>query len=192
MKINKFFTKLINLTLIFISITTYFAGCKSTKVQEEPKPEQKIEEEIKKEVKTDDEYKRSTKEVSNVSYEEFQNDKKIILQKIEELSEIMQNYNFNEWVKYIDDGSIDYWSTSTNLTKASKRLPIKGLRLRTLQDYFKHVFIPARKNRKVEEIRYIDKSNIKAVQVKDDTDVVFYNFKKINGDWIVILPKLDN
>ena len=104
----------------------------------------------------------------------------------------MADYNYSEWVKYIDDNSISYWSNQSNLIKASKRLPVKGLRLRTLQDYFKYVFVPARKNHEVEEIRYIDKGKIKAVQVKDETDVVYYNFQKINGEWTVVLPELEN
>ena len=182
---NKFFTKV--LSFFLLAFPFIFVNCKSTKIQEQKEPEQIQEPQI-----IDDEYERSTKEVSNVSYEEFQADKKIILKKIDELSVIMENVDYNKWTKYIDNNSLKYWSNPANLVKASKRLPIKGLRLRTLQDYFKFVFIPARENRTVEEIRYIDKGKIKAVQVKDETDVVYYNFQKINNDWIVILPELEN
>ena len=188
MNINKQILKISLLSIFSLAICIFFQSCNSTKVKE---PEPILQEEKAPPV-IDDEYQRSTKEVSDVSYEEFQADKKIILQKIEELSVIMADYNYSEWVKYIDGNSISYWSNQSNLIKASKRLPVKGLRLRTLQDYFKYVFVPARKNHEVEEIRYIDKGKIKAVQVKDETDVVYYNFQKINGEWTVVLPELEN
>ena len=57
--------------------------------------------------------------------------------------------------------------------------------------YFKYVFIPARKNRKVDEIRYISKNYVKAVQVKKDKSiVVYYYFVRENNEWLVHIPEL--
>ena len=67
----------------------------------------------------------------------------------------------------------------------------KTIQLNGIGDYFKHVFIPSRKRSNVDEIRYISKTNIKAVEVKDDgSTVVYYQFVKVNGKWLVHIPTL--
>lgn len=101
----------------------------------------------------------------------------------------MAERNFNAWLKYIDKESIEYYSNPKNLTSSSKRLPQK-IKLSNLNDYFTYVFIPSRKGRSVEEIRYISRDSVKAVQVREDRDIVYYNFIRENGKWMVNLPEL--
>ena len=126
-----------------------------------------------------------------VTKSEFEEDKAAILAIIEELAEIMEEEDFNAWMNYISKDSKTYYSNPKNIRKAQKKLPDKTLQLYGIKDYFKHVFIPARKNRRVDEIRYISKSYVKAVQVKDDSSiVVYYYFIKENGKWIVHIPEL--
>lgn len=164
----------------------------------EPAPEPKKESEPPKIVVIveDEEFNRSTSEV-DVTKETFSADKAAILEMIDKMIPIMESANFNEWVKCVDQKSRSYWSNRVNLTAASKRLPNKQVKLRNLNDYFKYVFIPSRKGRKVEEIRYVTTDNIKAVQIKPNAndskeiqDVVYYNFVKINGEWLIRLPPL--
>ncbi|MDE5898175.1 MAG: hypothetical protein K2H09_02760, partial [Treponemataceae bacterium] len=125
-----------------------------------------------------------------ITKEEFSSDKKQILEIIKELSGIMDDYNYSAWLKYIDDESKAYWSNPANLKNASKRLPVKNLRLNNLSDYFRYVFVPSRKGRTIEEIRYISRNTIKAVHVNGDQDIVFYYFTKQNGKWFVRIPPL--
>ena len=79
-----------------------------------------------------------------------------------------------------------------NLHKISTRLPIKGIKVESLEDYFKYVFIQSRIGRQIDEIRYISDTSIKAVQVRDQQDIVFYYFHKINGEWKLHLPPLED
>lgn len=137
----------------------------------------------------DEEFTRSTHDVV-ITKEEFSSDKKQILEIIKELSGIMDDYNYSAWLKYIDDESKAYWSNPANLKNASKRLPVKNLRLNNLSDYFRYVFVPSRKGRTIEEIRYISRNTIKAVHVNGDQDIVFYYFTKQNGKWFVRIPPL--
>ena len=96
-----------------------------------------------------------------------------------------------EWMKYIDPASIKYYSTPANIRKAQKKLPDKTIVLNGIGDYFKYVFIPSRKRSEVKEIRYISKTNIKAVNVKDDGSViVYYQFVKVDNKWLVHIPTL--
>ena len=141
-----------------------------------------------------EEYLRSTNDLSiddSVTLKEFEEDKAAILKVIEELSVIMETKNANEWLKYLEPNSINYYSTPANLIKVQKKLPNKTIHLRNIGDYFNYVFIPSRQRSKVDEIRYISKTNIKAVQVKDDKSiVVYYYFTKVDGKWLVHLPPL--
>ena len=150
----------------------------------EPVPEEKP-------AAADDEYLRSVNSM-DISKDTFAEDKRQIMEIISRLSEIMQNYDYNGWISYIDDESRLYWSNPNNLRKASKMLPVKGLKLNNLNDYFTYVFCPSRKGRSVDEIRYISKTNVKAVQVQEDTDVIYYYFQKSDGKWLIHLPPLSN
>lgn len=148
-------------------------------------------------VEIDDEYLRSINEIEtedeSVSVEEFNDDKAAILAIIDELSGIMENFEFEKWKSFISPASIEYYSNPANLRKAQKKLPDKQIQLKGLRDYFKYVFIPSRKVSKVEEIRYISKNYIKAVEVREeeDTTVVYYYFVKENGNWKVKLPEVN-
>lgn len=140
-------------------------------------------------VQNDDEYHRSVNDIE-VTKETFAEDKTEIMKIISELASIMTDGDYNSWIKYIDSESVKYWSNPQNLGKASKMLPVKGLRMNNLHDYFTYVFVPSRKGRQVDEIRYISKESVKAVQVSGSTDIVYYYFTKINGTWLVHIPPL--
>ncbi|MDE7292478.1 MAG: hypothetical protein K2N58_10610 [Treponemataceae bacterium] len=196
---------ILTLTAVFFLFSIW--GCKSTE-QEETQPEKKIEApETPAETPTppappveeDSEYKRSIGTEKDISFDTFSTDKAAIIKKISELNVIMANKDYNSWLKYIDPASREYWSQASHLAKASEKLPKNlkgtGTKLRTLQDYFTYVFIPARRGRQIDEIRYNSKDSIKAVQVSQKDDgtrgiIIYYNFTKQDGDWKVYIPEL--
>lgn len=142
----------------------------------------------------DEEYLRSTNNLSSdqiVTKEEFADDKSEILRIIEELQDVMNDEDAKTWLTYIAPDSIKYYSNPANIRKAQKKLPNKTIVLNGIGDYFKYVFIPSRKRSEVKEIRYISKTNIKAVDVKSDGSlIVYYQFVKINNKWLVHIPTL--
>ena len=134
---------------------------------------------------------RSVNDV-DITRETFNEDKAEIMQIISDLAKIMAQSNYKQWLTYIDRESIQYWSNKQNLQRASRKLPTKGLQMNTLQDYFTYVFVPSRRGREVDEIRYDSKTDVKAVQMREDTDVIYYYFNKINGKWFVHIPPIEN
>lgn len=161
-------------------------------LQEEPEVVEVVAAEPIQASKTDDaEYERSTTNVS-VTKETFVEDKARILKIIEDLDIYMKNGDFKGWVGYLDAQSYQYWSKKPNLTKAAQRLPKKGLRLNSIEDYFKFVFIPARRGHTVDEIRYDTTTEVNVVQVDADKDIVYYNFHKVGDKWKLVLPKNPN
>ena len=135
------------------------------------------------------EYARSTAKVS-VSQETFEADKRRIMSMISDLDVYMETGDYKGWSNCLSEESRTYWSKPQNLRKAAAKLPISGIKLNNMEDYFNYVFIPARKGRKVEEIRYVTETQVKAVQVEEDVDMVFYHFKKVDGKWRLFLPKI--
>ncbi|MCR4822398.1 MAG: hypothetical protein K5873_05950 [Treponema sp.] len=206
MKISNFVNNslLLSLGLVFSAALLSCGTTKVAEVVEEPVQEaEPVVEEVVQELPpvveepvvqapVDDEYSRSVGDVS-VSRDTFLDDKGKVLRIIKQLDGIMKDMDYKSWLPYVDDESIQYWSKSSNLKAAQKRLPVKGLRLKNLQDYFKFVFVPARAGREVTEIRYISDKYIKAIQTQDDqSDIVYYYFNKINGNWMVHIPPIDN
>lgn len=155
-------------------------------------PQAEVQQQVSTE--SDEEYERSTAAV-DITKEEFSADKKEILKIISELSAIMEKSDYASWRTYIDPDSISYWSDIKNLSKAARRLPVnpkkplEQQRLNNLEDYFKYVFVRSRKGRTIEEIRYISRNSVKAVQVEGERDIVYYNFIRIDGKWMVSIPK---
>ena len=194
--------------MIIFAVGVSFFSCSTTKEAVEIQPQEEvpevveeiedeyIEEDPIEEVSDgqDDEYLRSIDELESeetISKQEFTDDKTAILNTIEELSVIMEEQDVDAWIKYIEPASLTYYSNPANLRKAQKKLPNKMIELKNIGDYFKYVFIPSRKRSQVDEIRYISRSTIKAVEVKEDySTVVYYYFTKINERWYVHLPTL--
>lgn len=140
---------------------------------------------------SDDEYMRSIAALDDsksVSKKEFEDDKHRILEIISDLAIIMETKDTLSWLDYIDEPSKEYYKNPVNLRKAQRKLPNKLIELKNIQDYFFYVFIPARKNSHIDEIRYVSKTHVKAVQVREDSDAIYYEFKKENGKWLIYLP----
>lgn len=149
----------------------------------EPEPELSLEEQ---------EFLRSTEALGDgaVSIDTFTQDKKSVLETIDKLAVIMKNNDYNGWLKYVSPNSKIYWTNPRNLKEVGKKLPVKGLKISSLRDYFRYIFVPARAGHQVDEIRYISDTWVKAVQVQEDRDIVFYTFEKIDGKWLLKLDTL--
>ena len=145
-------------------------------------------------VEQEDEFTRSTSalgEGTSVTKDVFQEDKKEIMYIIEQLSDAMKTLDYGKWRSYIDPDSAAYWSDPRKLKKAADRLPIKGLSLESLQDYFKFVFIPSRAGRKVDEILIFQTHRSKRYRTtKEILSMIFYK-KIINGWFSYHLWKVD-
>ena len=103
----------------------------------------------------------------------------------------MEKEDVEAWLKYVDKDSKTFYSNPANIRKVNKKLPNKAIVLNGIGDYFKYVFIPSRKNREITEIRYISKTNTKAVQVNEDDSITrYYQFIKVNGKWYVQLDRV--
>ena len=199
--------------LFALIIGVCLVSCGSAPVEEDVKPEAPVVEETKttdeiedvedevelinedvKAEEDEEEYLRSTQALSAeelVTKDEFAEDKAEILRIIKELQKVMEKEDVEEWLSYVDTASKNFYSNPVNIRKVNKKLPNKAIVLNGIGDYFKYVFIPSRKNREITEIRYISKTNTKAVQVNEDKSITrYYQFIKVNGKWYVKLDRV--
>lgn len=198
------YTKLLFISVLLCAAGLWLQSCKTTEAAvtdkaskaelQDGRSTQKTDEpKVIVQTPEDEEYSRSTSALTggtSVSFDEFQRDKAAVLAVIADLDKSMKKHDYGLWRTYLTPASITYWSNKLNLQVIATKLPKKGLTLRTLGDYFSHVFIPSRIDRKVSEIRYISPTEVKAVEVDDDKDIIYYEFEKINGRWLVKLPIL--
>lgn len=159
-----------------------------------PEPEPEPEPEPVKELTPEEqEFLRSTVALNGegqVTIDTFTKDKQEILDTIDKLADIMKTGNYRGWLGYVSPESREYWSNPKHLKEIEGKLPVKGLKISGMQDYFKYIFVPARSGHRVEEIRYVSDSLVKAVQVQKNRDIVFYTFEKVNNKWLLKLDTL--
>lgn len=158
----------------------------------EPEPEAPVEPELS------EEYLRSISNLSGedaviVSPEVFEEDKNQIFMIINELDRIMKKKDFDGWLSHLTPDSAEYWSNRHNLLELSRHLfSTDDFHINNIREYFEFFFIPARRGRLVDEIRYVTPDLVKVVQYKNKTDVIYYFFEKQDGVWKLKLDTLNN
>lgn len=173
-------------------------ACESVPVIEEPaEPEPEPEPEpVAEEI--DDEYHRSISSLSGdeafyISPEVFEEDKNQIFKVINDLDRVMKKKDFDSWLTYLTPESAEYWSNRHNLLELSRHMFSGGdFHINNIREYFELFFIPARRGRLVDEIRYVTPDYVKVVQYKNKTDVIYYFFEKQDGEWKLKLDTLNN
>ncbi|MBR4374037.1 MAG: hypothetical protein IKP49_06735 [Treponema sp.] len=128
--------------------------------------------------------------VNNTELSLSESDKNEINQLISEIDVIMKEKRFDDWLNYIDKKSKAYWSKRSNLKNAQERMPVEGIELNSLEDFFNHVFIPARENCEIHEVRYISGTQVKCIEIRNNKDVIIYYLNKTNGKWLISIPPL--
>lgn len=143
-----------------------------------------------------EEYIRSTSNLADddlviVPPEVFEEDKDQIFYIIDNLANIMKKKDAQAWIAYLCPESYEYWSNRHNLLELSRNLyATDSPRINNIKEYFELFFIPARRGRVVDEIRYVTPDYVKVVQYKNNTDIIYYFFEKVDGEWKLWLDTL--
>lgn len=145
----------------------------------------------------DEEYLRSVGNLSGegvavIPYEVFEEDKNQIFVIINDLDRIMKKKDFNSWFNYLTPESQEYWSNKHNLQQLSLYISASGgFKINNIREYFETFFIPSRRGRIVDEIRYVTPDYVKVVQYTEQTDIIYYFFEKCDGEWKLWLDTLN-
>jgi len=186
----KYFIRL----FLILSSVLLLVSCESTEQPASNEPVAEVNKEVAQPQVENEEYTKAVSKLSGetVTISEYEADLAAIQAVMGELDSIMTKKDYQKWMSYVDPDSITYWKNPAHLAKVSTQLPRKDVKVKNLMDYFNYIFIPSRVNHKVEHIRYINSTSVKAVQVKEDeSEVVYYNFVKRKAKWMVQLPTLE-
>ena len=116
-----------------------------------------------------------------------------IQQFIINLNQIIRNRNYNSWRTALSQEYYDRISSPEFLQEISDRPIMRNQRivLRTPQDYFNNIVVPARASNRVDEhvddIEYISRDRVKAYTIDPHGErVLLYDLEKIENSWKII------
>jgi len=104
---------------------------------------------------------------------------------IRNLNEIIQNEDYQSWLMYLSNAYVEKTSDPEYLKEQSQKplLRKNKVNLRNLQDYFIYVVVPSRTQAKLDEIEFIDESQIKAFAMIGDTRALLYLLVREDSKW---------
>ena len=119
-------------------------------------------------------------------------DKEIAKSEIEEvvkkLNEITAKKDYGRWRYWLSTEYKKEFSKPEVLKKASEGLPsnLKGKQLKSIEDFFYYVFVPARQNGRVDDIEYLTPTRVRVFKIEPKRTLIFYNLEKIDNRWLLV------
>ncbi len=152
------------------------------KQKKKPQTEKKAKPEPKKEVIAEFEGVSITKE----TYVKTKSEIEIV---VDELNHITAKKDYLKWLQYISEDYKKAYSNPVRLKAVSEALPIKGIQLKSLRDYFLYVFVPSRQNIHVDDITFVSPTRVEVIMNRNGSTLLVYNIEKVENGWELIPPK---
>jgi len=109
---------------------------------------------------------------------------------VEKLNRITATKDYAQWTTFLSEEYKQQYSQPLTLRKVSEALPVKGIKLKSLRDYFMYVFVPSRQNVRVDDIRFVSPTRVDVIMKQANVSLLVYGLENINGSWKLIPPKL--
>lgn len=108
---------------------------------------------------------------------------------VDDLNKITLDRDYTRWLGYTSEEYRDVFSGRDVLDQVSASLPTKGVRLRTLQDYFNYVFVPSRQNMRVDDIQFVSPTRVYVImEIAPSSPAAIYILEKTPSGWKLV-PK---
>lgn len=108
---------------------------------------------------------------------------------VDELNKITLDRDYSRWLTYTSDEYRSVFSNREVLDQVSASLPTKGIRLRSLQDYFNYVFVPSRQNMRVDDIQFVTPTRVYVImEIAPSQPAAIYILEKTSEGWKLV-PK---
>lgn len=158
-----------------------------TEVQKEPEP---VKEEPKQPepVQPKDEVIAEFEGVT-ITRETYDQTKSELEKVVDQLNKITATKDYNKWVEFLSPQYKYDYSNPTVLKVVSEALPVKGIKLRSLKDYFTYVFVPSRSKIRVDDIQFLSPERVNVLMKQGGRTVIIYGIENTKGKWKLISPK---
>jgi hypothetical protein len=170
-------------------------------------PEEKIEESRVSEEKVEEKEEKSEEKLfdpQEVSQEEYDTTIQDIQAMISKLNDIVRAKDFNAWMSFLADASLEKINSREfleerandlhrkNLTNAALRgqdiSRIRKINFRGARDYFEYVVVPSHANDHVDEIAFTSQTQVTAY-TRDEKGqrLILYDLEHIDGHWKIVI-----
>ena len=109
---------------------------------------------------------------------------------VENLNRITASKDYSQWLKLLSEEYKQQYSQALTLQKVSEALPVKGIKLKSLRDYFTYVFVPSRQNVRVDDIKFVSPTRVDVIMKQANVSLLVYGLENIDGTWKLIPSKL--
>ena len=125
--------------------------------------------------------------ITNKTYKETKSEIQLV---VDDLNKITTTKDYNRWQGYLSEEYRDTFSDPANLEQVSASLPTKGIRLRTLKDYFTYVFVPSRQNMRVDDIQFVSPTRVYVImEIAPGSPAAIYILEKTSHGWKLVPKK---
>ena len=109
---------------------------------------------------------------------------------VEKLNRITASKDYSQWLTFLSEDYKRQYSQALTLQKVSEALPVKGIKLKSLKDYFTYVFVPSRQNVRVDDIKFVSPTRVNVIMKQANVSLLVYGLENIDGTWKLIPSKL--
>ena len=109
---------------------------------------------------------------------------------VDKLNRITATKDYNQWISFLSAEYRQQYSQTSTLKMVSEALPVKGIKLKSLKDYFSYVFVPSRQNVRVDDIQFVSPTRVNVIMKQGNVSLLIYGIENINGSWKLMPPKL--
>ena len=109
---------------------------------------------------------------------------------VEQLNRITAVKDYTQWITFLSADYKSQYSQLSTLKTVSEALPVKGIKLTSLKDYFIYVFVPSRQNVRVDDIRFVSPIRVDVIMKQGNVSLLVYGLENVDGSWKLIPPKL--
>lgn len=108
---------------------------------------------------------------------------------VEDLNRIVMKKDYDRWQDYLSEEYRQTFSDPAMLETVSRSLPVKGIKLKTLKDYFTYVFVPSRQNMRVDDIQFVSPTRVYVImEITPDSPAAIYILENTTFGWKLV-PK---
>lgn len=124
-----------------------------------------------------------------ITKQTFNNTKTELEVVVNDLNRITFSRDYNSWLGYLSPEYRANFSDPQVLAEVSANLPIKGIQLRSIKDYFNYVFVPSRQNMRVDDIQFVSPTRVYVImEISPGNPAAIYIIEKFGNTWKLV-PK---
>ena len=128
-----------------------------------------------------------------ISKEEYNSTMADVQNFIEELNRIIRRKDYNSWKAALSPEYFGQIASVENLQQVSEQpaMKVRGIILKSAEDYFINVVVPSRANSRVDDIEFIGEHRVKAFTIMtnnsgEEQRLRLYDLEKTGNIWKII------